>query len=55
MDHKGFLFFDIAGFMRPNGKDLVQIDIIFVKKGSKLRPDFFQFKNAAGDVVAERK
>jgi FkbM family methyltransferase len=43
MDKCGFAIFDIANFIRPNGKDLVQIDIIFVRKDSKLRSDRFYF------------
>jgi FkbM family methyltransferase len=43
MDAKGFAFYDIAGFIRPTGTDLVQIDILFAKKTSRLRQDFFQF------------
>jgi hypothetical protein len=35
--------FDINGFVRPNGTDLVQVDMLFVKKSSALRPDFFRF------------
>lgn len=45
MAQKRFLMFDIAGFVRPNGRDLVQIDVIFVKKDSKLRRDFFRFNS----------
>ena len=44
MDAAGFTMFDIAGLVRPNGIDLVQIDIIFVRATSKLRPDFFRFR-----------
>lgn len=44
MDAKGFVMFDIAGFVRPNGINLVQLDIIFVRKTSRLRPEFFRFK-----------
>ena len=40
----GFTMFDIAGLVRPNGIDLVQIDIIFVRATSGLRPDFFHFR-----------
>jgi FkbM family methyltransferase len=43
MDQKGFALFDFAGFVRPNNKDLVQIDAIFVRKESALRPKFFTF------------
>jgi len=30
MDAAGFAMYDIAGFVRPNGRDLAQIDILFV-------------------------
>ena len=43
MDERGFAIYDIAGFVRPNQKDLAQIDIVFVRKDSKLRPDRFHF------------
>jgi hypothetical protein len=43
MDERGFVIYDIAGFVRPNQKDLAQIDVIFVRKDSKLRPDRFRF------------
>jgi FkbM family methyltransferase len=46
MDSHDFAMFDIAGFVRPNGINLVQVDIIFVRKNSRLRPDFFRFKPA---------
>lgn len=43
MDERGFAMFDIAGFVRPNGNDLVQIDVLFARKDSRLRTNFFQF------------
>ena len=43
MDEQGFTIYDIAGFVRPNKKDLAQIDVIFVRKESNLRPDRFHF------------
>jgi FkbM family methyltransferase len=43
MNDNDFAMFDIAGFVRPNGINLVQLDIIFVKSRSPLRPDFFRF------------
>lgn len=43
MNQKGFVMFDILEFIRPNGKDLVQIDAIFVSVGSDLRPEYFVF------------
>jgi FkbM family methyltransferase len=45
MDAKGFAVYDIAGFIRPTGTDLVQIDILFARKTSRLRRDFFQFQS----------
>jgi FkbM family methyltransferase len=45
MDNRGFAMYDISGFVRPYGKHLVQIDAIFVRKDSKLRPDKFQFNS----------
>jgi hypothetical protein len=44
MDAQGFVMMDVAGFVRPNRTDLVQIDIIFAKKTSHLRSDFFRFE-----------
>ena len=43
MDGLGFAVYDIAGFVRPNARDLAQIDVIFVRKDSKLRPERFHF------------
>ena len=43
MDEQGFSIFDIAGFVRPNGVNLVQIDLLFVSRDLKLRPDYFYF------------
>jgi len=40
MDEKGFAIFDIAGLVRPGGRDLVQIDIIYFRAR-----DFFRFCN----------
>jgi FkbM family methyltransferase len=45
MDTKGFAIYDIAGFVRPSGPDLVQIDILFARKNSSLRRDFFHFQS----------
>lgn len=39
----GFVPFDFAGFIRPNGVDLVQTDIIFVREESGLRTKRFVF------------
>jgi len=44
MDQRGFAIFDISGFIRPFGMELVQIDILFVRKISHLRPTSFQFR-----------
>ena len=43
MVSKGFLFFDIGGFVRPKPLNLVQMDVLFVKKDSNLRQNFFDF------------
>lgn len=43
MDAKGFAPFDVSGFSRPNGVDLVQIDLLFARKDSSLRPAFIEF------------
>jgi hypothetical protein len=37
MDAQGFTIYDIGGFVRPDGSNLVQIDVIFVTKASRLR------------------
>lgn len=42
MDARGFVPFDLSGESRPMGH-LVQIDILFVPRASKLRPDFIEF------------
>ena len=47
MDELGFAIYDIAGFVRPNARDLAQIDVIFVRKDSKLRPERFHFADPA--------
>lgn len=39
----GFSPFDFAGFIRPNGTDLVQVDIIFVRTDSALRATHFLY------------
>jgi len=46
MDERGFAIYDIAGFIRPNCKDLAPVDIIFVRKESALRPDRFRFTDS---------
>ena len=43
MDQRGMVPLDISGLTRPNGVDLVQVDILFVKRESSLRPTFITF------------
>jgi hypothetical protein len=43
MDDRDFVPLDICGFSRPNDIHLVQIDVLFARRDSKLRPTFFQF------------
>lgn len=43
MDARGFVPYDISGWSRPDGTDLVQIDLLFVPAHSGLRSDFFEF------------
>jgi len=43
MEKWGFSPYDFAGFIRPNGTDLVQTDVIFVRTASALRPSHFTF------------
>lgn len=43
MDERSFVPIDVSGFSRPNGRDLVQADFLFVRKGSPLRSDFIRF------------
>lgn len=43
MDERGFVPFDFGGKVRPNGVDLVQVDVLFVPRGSSLRADYFHF------------
>ena len=43
MDDRGFVPFDIAGFSRPTGNDLAQIDVLFVDRESPLRLKRFEF------------
>lgn len=42
MAHRGFLVTEVSGFSRP-GTYLVQIDVVFARAGSPLRPEFFTF------------
>lgn len=44
MDERGLVPLDVSGFSRPNGVDLVQIDILFARKDSPLRPAFIEFQ-----------
>ena len=43
MDERGFVPLDYSGFTRPNGRDLVQVDVVFTKRESALRPNYFTF------------
>ena len=43
MDERDFVPYDLAGWSRPNGVDLVQIDLLFVRRNSPMRPSFFHF------------
>lgn len=43
MDQHGFVPLDVSGFSRPNLVDLVQVDILFVRKDSALRPTSIEF------------
>ena len=42
MEERDFLPIEVSGFSRPQGY-LVQIDMIFARRSSKLRPEFFSF------------
>lgn len=42
MAERDFLPIEVSGFSRPNGY-LVQIDLLFARRGSALRPDYFRF------------
>jgi FkbM family methyltransferase len=44
MDEREFVPIDVCGFSRPNGVDLVQMDLLFVRRTSRLRPSFIQFE-----------
>jgi FkbM family methyltransferase len=44
MDRLGFAIFDIPGFIRPLDKHLVQIDVLFARKASRLRPTEFRYE-----------
>jgi FkbM family methyltransferase len=43
MEQMEFVPLDVSGFSRPNLVDLVQIDVLFVRKSSDLRPTFINF------------
>lgn len=44
MDNRNFVPLDISGLSRPNGIDLVQVDLLFARRDSALRPAFIQFE-----------
>ncbi len=44
MDERQFVPIDVSGFSRPNGVDLVQMDLLFVRRSSPLRTTFIQFE-----------
>lgn len=43
MEERGFVLFDVCGFIRPKPSYLTQIDVLFVPRDSELRSDFFTF------------
>jgi hypothetical protein len=43
MKERGFLFFDVCGYVKPKPPFLSQIDALFVLETSKLRKDRFEF------------
>ena len=47
MIDRDFVPVDVSGFSRPNGKDLVQADFLFVRRSSPLRRDFIRFEQFA--------
>ncbi len=44
MADRGFVVYDICGFVRPNPSYLAQVDVLFVRKDSALRRHYFTFK-----------
>ncbi len=46
MAERNFAVYDVTGFVRPFGGHLVQVDLLFVRSSSKLRPDRFAFRNS---------
>lgn len=49
MNERGFAPYEIAGLVRPFNSHLVQIDMIFVRATSKLRPQRFHFHSRLPD------
>jgi hypothetical protein len=47
MEERDFTPMDVSGFSRPNGIDLVQMDLLFVNRGSSLRTNFVRFEQFA--------
>ncbi len=43
MDSHEFVPYDLAGWSRPNDVHLVQVDLLFARRDSPLRPTFFAF------------
>lgn len=43
MNERQLVPYDFSGWSRPNGVDLVQVDIMFVPAGSPLRTRYFEF------------
>jgi FkbM family methyltransferase len=43
MEARGFRPFDVSGETRPNGADLVQVDLLFAPLRSSLHRSFFEF------------
>lgn len=43
MNELGFVPLDISGFIRPDGVNLVQVDMLFVPKESQFRPTTFKY------------
>ena len=41
MEAREFVPFEVSGSSRPNGRDLVQIDLLFTRRESSLRPSYF--------------
>lgn len=49
MDERGFAVIDVAGHTRLQGH-LVQLDLLFVPRSSKLRKDYFEFSRETASV-----